>query len=443
MTGEIDQFNGCFGSSRSRVQLRSSHRRMSPGYVVLFWTLSVAIRLYIAMSTFSFSGVATQVLNITGTAIFAGFVAGWILGLRATTLRLLMACSFIDFLTASFALVIITRQTGEATEITPDSFVFLFIIPVMLIGFVMWRSYPFVARARFFLALTAVAIISALPFGAAYLDERIIFAAVANGPSTPQYDPPPKIDADKLWEAQDALIKRSVAGLLTPISDQDNIYSIAIAPQGQQALFAREAKAAIKMLASTYDDHDRGGILLSNDKDDYGVSPLATRGNFETLVRSISERMKPDRDILAVYLASHGSKDATLETGLADFTNVQPISAQALNSAMNAAHIQKRIIMVSACYAGSWIPIVANENSIIITAASADRTSFGCTDDRRMTYFGEAFLKRPIAPDASLSDRFVRAQQIIARWEKAQKLMPSRPQVFVGRNMQSVWTEAH
>ena len=108
-------------------------------------------------------------------------------------------------------------------------------------------------------------------------------------------------------------------------------------------------------------------------------------------------------------------------------------------SVLDSAGIKRRIIIISACFSGSWIPALASADSIVITAARHDRSSFGCDDRRRLTYFGEAFLEGPLAQGASLREAFETARIRLERWEAGEKYIPSKPQVSVGRNMQTVW----
>jgi hypothetical protein len=97
------------------------------------------------------------------------------------------------------------------------------------------------------------------------------------------------------------------------------------------------------------------------------------------------------------------------------------------------------VIIVSACYAGSWIKPLASDDTIIVAAARADRTSFGCSDERELTFFGEALLKGPLASGASLADGFRAAKRTVTRWEAEGDNPRSEPQAFVGKNMAAVW----
>ena len=60
-----------------------------------------------------------------------------------------------------------------------------------------------------------------------------------------------------------------------------------------------------------------------------------------------------------------------------------------------------------------------------IAAAAADRTSFGCSSDRDLTNFGEAFLRDALPRFGSMRDAFETARASIAAREKTENLTPS------------------
>jgi len=224
------------------------------------------------------------------------------------------------------------------------------------------------------------------------------------------------------------------------VPGQANIFAIAVAAGGSQQLFSREAHLALDVAAARFGANYRGGLLLSNGFADILHAPLATQANMNAVARSLAGRVDSAHDVLLVYLAAHGTAQAWLATDLPNEKYLSPISSGSVADALDIVGIKRRIIVISACFAGTWIPALATADSIVITAARKDRTSFGCDDRRRLTYFGEAFLEGPLAQGASLRDAFATACQTVAGWEARENYKPSEPQVYVGRNMQSFWT---
>lgn len=96
------------------------------------------------------------------------------------------------------------------------------------------------------------------------------------------------------------------------------------------------------------------------------------------------------------------------------------------------------VVVLSACYAGSFIPALAQANRMVVTAARADRSSFGCGSGFDYPVFDACVLKAlPKAADfVSLAGA---AQGCVATREKAEKLTPpSEPQVSVGEDVARV-----
>jgi hypothetical protein len=151
----------------------------------------------------------------------------------------------------------------------------------------------------------------------------------------------------------------------------------------------------------------------------------------------VAQKMDPERDILFLALSSHGSRDEQLAVSNAGLPLAQ-LSAEDLESALRDSGIKRRIIVISACYAGGFIPSLENPDTIVIAAAAADRTSFGCSDDRDLTYFGEAFYRDALPKATSLEDAFARAKAAIAARENQEKEIPSEPQAFFGADIRAV-----
>jgi hypothetical protein len=144
---------------------------------------------------------------------------------------------------------------------------------------------------------------------------------------------------------------------------------------------------------------------------------------------------------LIVYLTSHGGEDASIAMD-APYIEFAPMTAADLAKALDAAGYARRIIIISACFAGSWIDRLASPTTIVVAAAAADRTSFGCDDQRQFTLFGEAILGELANPGLSLATAFERAQQRVAASEHAEGIEPSLPLASVGRAMQTLWNQA-
>jgi hypothetical protein len=143
--------------------------------------------------------------------------------------------------------------------------------------------------------------------------------------------------------------------------------------------------------------------------------------------------MDVEQDVLFLYLTSHGSKHLFSvrfpELDLADLRDTE------LRTILDQSGIKWRVIVVSACYSGSFIDALKNEHTLILTAAAANKTSFGCSNENDFTYFGDAYINTALRHTRSFIAAFDQARNIIAAREREEELVPSQPQIYVGKAM--------
>ena len=71
----------------------------------------------------------------------------------------------------------------------------------------------------------------------------------------------------------------------------------------------------------------------------------------------------------------------------------------------------------------------------MITAAAANRPSFGCEDGATWTYFGDAFFNRALRTAPSLEAAFDQARRLVTAREKREGFEPSNPQIAGGSEL--------
>lgn len=90
------------------------------------------------------------------------------------------------------------------------------------------------------------------------------------------------------------------------------------------------------------------------------------------------------------------------------------------------------IAIVSACYSGSFAaPPMARPNRIVLTAARADRPSFGCGSDETYTFFDECLL-HSLDRGPRWQDVFGATRSCVAQREAQEDEAPSMPQGWFG-----------
>ncbi|MDH5435003.1 MAG: hypothetical protein OEY19_13750, partial [Gammaproteobacteria bacterium] len=212
-----------------------------------------------------------------------------------------------------------------------------------------------------------------------------------------------------------------------------DLYLLSIAGDGRQAVFRREVQFVEDLFAENFNTHEKS-ISLINSVDSVESYPLATKTSIEKSINYLASIMDTSQDILFVFLTSHGSKKFDFELGQTgmDFPD---INAEHLANYIQNAGIKWKVVVVSACYSGGFIPFLQDENSLIITAAAAENTSFGCSDTADFTYFGEAYFKDALAQTNDFVEAFEIAKEIVSKREKEDKYEESMPQIYLGEKI--------
>ena len=240
----------------------------------------------------------------------------------------------------------------------------------------------------------------------------------------------PQLQAELLRAAEQALSPQR-PGVV-------DLYVVAVAGSASADVFLREARAARALFDDRFDAAGRS-VLLANNQESALETPLASAENLRQVVRAIAARMDPGEDVLALYFTSHGKRGSfSLRfPGLAIGDLTPPILARILDE----AGVAWRVVILSACHSGSFIPALEGERTLVLTASSAARVSFGCADENDFTYFGKALIDEELRRSHSLIEAFEAAKGSIAAREKADGYAPSMPQAYVGDAIRSKLAE--
>lgn len=131
------------------------------------------------------------------------------------------------------------------------------------------------------------------------------------------------------------------------------------------------------------------------------------------------------------YLTSHGSPAGAV------FGPVHTLRPDMLKVILDGVcGTRPTVVVISACFSGVFVPMLAERNRLILTAARPDRSSFGCGEDDVYPVFDECVLTEwPGSHDFLALARHVQA--CVAREETRRRFSPpSEPQLYVGPDMQ-------
>ena len=87
--------------------------------------------------------------------------------------------------------------------------------------------------------------------------------------------------------------------------------------------------------------------------------------------------MNGESDILFLVRTSHGSPDGLAVTAGRRAETLKPST---LAEMLERTGVRRKVVVISACYSGVFIPRLANADTLVITAADANHASFGCED---------------------------------------------------------------
>ncbi|QXZ15213.1 caspase family protein [Pseudomonas sp. AO-1] len=213
------------------------------------------------------------------------------------------------------------------------------------------------------------------------------------------------------------------------------LYTLTLGGDGKQSVFLRESDYVANMLTTRFGAY--GQIRLVNHRDHLTDRPMATRENLRRAAQTLAERSGPE-DLVFIYLTSHGTAEHELvldqpRMELAD------LPADELAAVLAPLKNRDKVIVISSCYSGGFIPALKDERTLIMTASRADRVSFGCSEEANFTYFGDALFAQALNQTDDLEQAFKLAKATVAERELADNFEASEPQIWAPKTVLAHW----
>jgi len=233
-------------------------------------------------------------------------------------------------------------------------------------------------------------------------------------------------------------LDRALRALLPQRPGTVDAYVVAIALDSDP-VFAREARVAGEVLRRRYNAAGRTIVLAGADGSGPSQLPRGTPATLAVALARIAELMNRQEDAIILYTTSHGTpfglyyNDGDSGYGL--------IAPNRLAAMLDQLGLSNRLLILNACFAGVFVPRLQSDRGAIVTAAAADRTSFGCVAENDWTFFGDALINHALRGPQPLAGAFAQAGALIAGWEGQYRVMPSQPQIRVGPGAQR-WLDA-
>jgi len=251
------------------------------------------------------------------------------------------------------------------------------------------------------------------------------------GSASRKHDAP----VDELLYQQNEFLKDSLSQLTHHTSDAIDLYFIGMAAH-QEAVFYQEIDYIENYFIEQFGAENKT-ITLFNHPSKSTDKPLVTNHAIKDVLDGLAEKIDVNQDVLFFYLSSHGTNEkiSVSYPGL----ELSEIDAEQLGEMLHDSPIKWKVIMISACYSGSFIPYLKSDHHLVMTAAREDRVSFGCGEGSKMTYFAKAMFKQALPNHESFVGAFEAAKQVIKQWENDDfpDSEHSEPQIYIGKKIEA------
>ncbi len=346
------------------------------------------------------------------------------------------------FLSTQLVILLVMSGLGGMGQLVPEDIGTYFAVLLLVIVFLfVWLIYVifrclrivFDSNGRRTTLLLVVYLL--VTYGAALaLPQRPLWRADGD------VDPKASFDDDGYYAAavfgsQVELLIEATGSLEPQRSGIPDLYFVGFGSSADQDVFWNEVRAVKALFDERFDTQSRS-IVLVNNPETVDTHPLASVDNLRFVLSRVADRMDLEEDILFLFLTSHGSKNHKLSVRFSPLW-LADLSDQELARMLDESGIKWRVIVVSACYSGGFVDVLKDGNSLIMTASDADRNSFGCSNRRKFTYFGEFYFDDQLRQQYSFIEAFSDARIAIAEREQDEGLTPSLPQIHIGTSIES------
>ncbi len=174
-------------------------------------------------------------------------------------------------------------------------------------------------------------------------------------------------------------------------------------------------------------------IILSNKRETSDLEyPFATIYSMRQVFNNLTTLLKGKNVELVLLASTHGNKELLSIHIDKYYTGINPIMLRDWLAPLSNNGANRSLLILSACYSGSFIDTLKAPNRTIMTSASAATTSFGCAYEDKNTYFVEALLKDKVNPNEPVQVWFDKASKAVLNKEVEKNAgHPSTPQIYI------------
>jgi Peptidase C13 family len=235
---------------------------------------------------------------------------------------------------------------------------------------------------------------------------------------------------EEIFHRQGMLLDAQLAALRPQRRGVDDLYFVGVAADAGQDTFYKELASVKELLNERFDTSGRS-IALVNNPATLKDLPIASVSNLRSTLVHLGNTIDADNDIVLLHITTHGSRDYRLAFDLQPLELAQ-LTPIALARMFADSGIKWKVIVISACFSGGFIEPLKDPDTLIITAADAFHSSFGCDYDSDYTWFSRALYDDALRETFSFTKAFEQAKRSVGERERAGGYEPSNPQIFVG-----------
>jgi len=243
-------------------------------------------------------------------------------------------------------------------------------------------------------------------------------------------DSEPSLTQEEVFHQQARLLDERLAALEPERRGVPDLYFVGVAADSEQDTFYSEVEAIRELLDDRFDTEGRS-IELINNPETLTEQPIATVSNLRATLAFLGNTINTEEDIVLLHIATHGGADYRLKFDLPPLELAQ-LTPSALARILAESGIKWKVIVISACFSGGFVEPLRDANTLVITAADAFHSSFGCNYDSDYTWFSEALYDEALRETFSFADAFAVAKKTVSERERAEGFQPSNPQIAMG-----------
>jgi hypothetical protein len=225
------------------------------------------------------------------------------------------------------------------------------------------------------------------------------------------------------------LLAAGIACAAAPAPRVSEWKAVLVAGDNAQPVFDNAIAAAAAWLGSTGAAARDIHILSATQRPDGSAEPASA----ERILAGIAALRPGPGEGCLVYITSHGQRGEGIWLAYSGEYLHPAQLGQALSAGCGRA---PTVVIASGCYTGAFTALGA-PNRVIITAARADRPSFGCAVERTYAVF-DGCLLASLSREATWRAVVATTRSCVRERERELRATPSEPQATFGAKVNSL-----